>query len=186
MFHIIWKSGQLKVWEVTRRGPASRISEEKYIILFLNVCWIFTERNSWLEQLCVVMLLLCLLSSLSLDFFTKICAIVEWLDSKRNYPTGVEGSVKRAHQGGQVGQQAPQAALGCTNNQWPKEPGQWPFTTPSLSSRAVLLSTGLYSSLVRTVSYGNMPKRLQNGHILCCFKQPSLFLVPLHYFIITL
>lgn len=173
MFHIIWTSGQLTLWEGTRRRQPNRISEEKYFLLFVEYSLEHsTHRKDRVAgtTVCVVMLFLYLLSSVSLDLLSKICAILEWLASKRNYLTGVEGSVKRAHQGGQVGQQAPQAALGCTNNQWPKEPGQWPFTTPSLSSRAVLLSTGLSSSLVRIVSYGNMPKRLPNGHILFLLK----------------
>lgn len=115
---------------------------------------------------CVVMLLIHLLSSVSFDFSSKICALLEWLALKTTCPAGMEVSVPRAQVEVEAGTQAPRPARGCTSNPWPKEPGQWPYTTPYLSNRTVSQSTGLCSSSVRIISYGNMPKRLPNGHIL--------------------
>lgn len=87
----------------------------------------------------VVMLLLCLLSSLSLDFFYKICAVLQWLASKMIFPDG-EGASSL---------QAPQAAPGSTSKRWLKEPEQWLYTTPYLLSKTSSLSTGLSSSSAR-------------------------------------
>lgn len=40
----------------------------------------------------------------------------------------------------------------CTNSQWRREPGLWPFITPSPCARTVSLSTARCSSSVRITS----------------------------------
>lgn len=106
---------------------------------------------------CVVMLLIYALSDVNFDFYSEICAFLEWLASKTIYD--MEVVVQRVVEGGQAGREAPQAAQGCTSSQWPKEPGQWPSITQSLSNKTVLLSTDPFSSSAKITSYGNMQRK---------------------------
>ena len=121
---------------------------------------------------CVVMLLLHFFSEVSFGFSSKICAIPVWLASKTNCPAATEAAVPRARPEGPAGSRGLRGARGCTSRRWPREPGPWPFTTPFLSNRTASPLTAPCSSSVRITSYGNMPKRSPNGHILPVQSNP--------------
>lgn len=107
---------------------------------------------------CVVMLLIYALSDVNFDFYSEICAFLEWLASKTI--NDMEVAVQRVVEGGQSGREAPHPAQGCIRvSQWPKEPGQWPYITQSLSNKTYLLSTGPFSSSAKITSYGNMQRK---------------------------
>ena len=133
------------------------------------------------NTVCVVMLLLHFFSSVSFGFSSKICAIPVWLALKTNCPAAMEAAVPRARPEGPAGRRALRGVRGCTSRRWPREPGPWPFTTPSLSSRTASPSTALCSSSARIISYGSTPKRSPNGHILTVQSNPYLHAAPWHY-----
>lgn len=114
-------------------------------------------------SVCVVMFFPSISTDTSLDFLLWICAFPEWLALQKIYPLAMEealaaeGEVDRARGEGEPGVVALRVAKGCTSSPWPRERGQWPFTTPTLSNRAALLSTAPSSSSARTISSGSMP-----------------------------
>lgn len=106
------------------------------------------------------------------DFPSWICAFPEWLASRMIFPAGMEearaaeGEGARAPGEGAPGAAALRAARGCTSSPWPREPGLWPSTTPTPSSRTASPSTAPSSSSARTTSSGSTPSGSQSGHIL--------------------
>ncbi len=123
----------------------------------------------------VVMLLLHFFSAVSFSFSSKICAIPEWLALKTNCPAAMEAAVPRARPEGPAGTRGLRGSRGCTSRLWPREPGPWPFTTQFLSNRTASALTALCSSSARIISYGNMPKRSPNGHILKAQSNPHTY-----------
>jgi len=83
------------------------------------------------------MLLTHTLSDVNLDFYSQICAFLEWLASKMISRPGMEVVValQRVQSEGPAGSQAPRPDRGSISKQWPKEPGQWPYTTQYRSNR---------------------------------------------------
>ena len=93
-------------------------------------------------SLFVVMRLPSITTETSLDFPFWICAFPEWHASQKIYPPGMEeaqaaeGEADRALGEGEPGVVvALRAARGCTSSRWPREPGQWPFITRTLSNK---------------------------------------------------
>ncbi len=185
MHHGIWSS---KLWATIscrgewQHGKQQRRAEKRLALMknslsVLVLLWMFDSpvcgRYTHLKDpgdgttVCIVMLLLHFFSAVSrFGFFSKICAIPVWLALKTNCPAATEAAVPRARPEGPTGSRVPRGARGCTSRRWPREPGPWPFTTPFPSNRTASPLTALCSSSVRIISYGNMPKRSPNGHIL--------------------
>lgn len=105
----------------------------------------------------VVMRLPFICTDISLDFPFWICAFPEWLASQKIYPPAMEaaqaaeGEADRAPGEGEPGVVALRVARGFTSNRWPREPGQWPFTTRTPSNKTASLSTAPSSSSARTI-----------------------------------
>lgn len=184
MHHGIWQS---KLWATIsnrgdwqhgkqrRRGDNRLTLMKKSLPLLFHLLWMFDSyvrgRYTHLKDLgygavCVVMLLLHLLPGVSFGFSRKICAIPEWLALKTNCLAAMEACVPRARPEGPAGCRGLRGSRGCTSRRWPREPGPWLFTTPFQSNTAASPLTALCSSSVRIISYGSMPKRSRNGHIL--------------------
>lgn len=104
-----------------------------------------------------------LIPGVSFGFSSNTCSLPPWLALKRTWPAATEAAAPRDRPEGPAGCRG---SRGCTSRRWPREPGQWRSTTPSPSNRAASPLTALCSSSVRITSYGNMPTRSPNGHIL--------------------
>ena len=120
----------------------------------------------------VVMLLPSICIDTRLDSPCWICAFPEWLASQKISPAAMEevveaeAEVDRAAGEGVPGVAVLQGARGCTSSRWLNEPGQWPYTTPTLSNKTASPSTAPCSSSARTTSFGSMQNESPSGHIL--------------------
>lgn len=129
-------------------------------VWWLNKLWFRWEELVAGTTSRVVMLLLYSLSDVNLDFYSQICAFLQWLASKTISRPGMEAvDLQRVQAEGSAGNRAPRADRGCISKQWPKEPGQWPYTTRYRSNRTVSQSTDPFSSSAKIISFGNMQRK---------------------------
>lgn len=150
------------VW-VSKLSPCSR----RLKTLMNSVeCWTLSWTIRAPKRDHSVVMILHFLYGLTCGFSnSNICAVPEWLALKTTCPAAMQAVVPRAQEG-PPDNRLLLAPTGCTSRRWLKEPGPWLFTTPFLSNRTASALTALCSSSARITSYGNTPKRSQNGHIL--------------------